>query len=79
MLRTCLSWAVVTVLAGAGARLAGQDPNRPAGRPLPAGRAPGGSAPLPDGDWFTDEAAAAGLDFVHVNGMSGEYRFAAAA
>ncbi len=24
------------------------------------------------GDWFVDRAAAAGLDFVHVNGMSGE-------
>ncbi|MCP4042146.1 MAG: CRTAC1 family protein [Gammaproteobacteria bacterium] len=25
------------------------------------------------GEWFTDEAAAAGLDFVYFNGMSGEY------
>jgi len=24
-------------------------------------------------DWFTDEAAAVGLDFVHFNGMSGEH------
>jgi hypothetical protein len=26
----------------------------------------------PDGEWFVDRAAAAGLDFVHFNGMSGE-------
>ena len=76
MRRTCLSWAVVMVLAGAGAGFAGQDPNRAAGRPVPAGPPAVAGAPLPDGDWFTDEAAAAGLDFVHVNGMSGEYRFA---
>ena len=24
-------------------------------------------------DWFTDEAHASGLDFVHVNGMSGRF------
>ena len=76
MLRTCLSWAAVMVLAGAAAGSAGQDPNRPGGRPSAAGPPPVAGAPLPDGDWFTDEAAAAGLDFVHVNGMSGEYRFA---
>ncbi|MCY3846852.1 MAG: hypothetical protein OXH69_25310, partial [Acidobacteria bacterium] len=26
-------------------------------------------------DWFADRAAAAGLDFVHFNGMSGEFYF----
>ena len=37
------------------------------------GRAP--QPPPPAGEaWFTDEAEAAGLDFVHVNGMSGEFR-----
>ena len=38
--------------------------------------APVGSAtgqPGGDGPWFTDRAAATGLDFVHFNGMSGEY------
>ncbi len=29
-----------------------------------------------DGDWFIDRAAASGLDFVHANGMSGEFYFA---
>jgi hypothetical protein len=28
-----------------------------------------------DGDWFTEEAHAAGLDFVHFNGMSGEFYY----
>jgi hypothetical protein len=39
----------------------------------------GGSSPQPDSttsetpaEWFTEEAAASGLDFVHFNGMSGE-------
>src|SRR5688572_10362993 len=26
-------------------------------------------------EWFTDQAAAAGLDFVHFNGMSGEFYY----
>ena len=73
--RTCLLSAVVTVLAGLGTGFAGQDRIRPTGGPEPAARPPA-AAPLPGGDWFTDEAASAGLDFVHVNGMSGEYRFA---
>ena len=31
------------------------------------------SARLPEEDWFVDRAAASGLDFVHVNGMSGRF------
>ena len=27
----------------------------------------------PDGEWFVDRAAEAGLDFVHFNGMTGEF------
>ncbi len=34
------------------------------------------AVPAAEGDWFVDQAAASGLDFVHVNGMSGEYYFA---
>ena len=37
--------------------------------------ASGGAAPPADGgrDWFSDRTAAAGLDFVHFNGMTGEF------
>ena len=76
MRRTCLPSAVVTVLAGAAAGFAGQDPGRPAGGPSAVRPPAAAAAPLPDGDWFTDEAASAGLHYEHVNGMSGEYRFA---
>ena len=34
------------------------------------------AAPSPQQDWFTDEAKAAGIDFVHFNGMSGEFYLA---
>jgi hypothetical protein len=34
------------------------------------------SAPIVDGDWFTDVAQKAGLDFTHVNGMSGKFDYA---
>ena len=34
--------------------------------------APQSSALSPDAAWFTDQAEAIGIDFVHVNGMSGE-------
>ena len=41
-----------------------------------AGAAPGGAdaaaGPAP-GEWFTEGAAAAGLDFVHFNGMTGDF------
>ena len=30
---------------------------------------------LPDGPWFTDEAAASGLDFVHFNGAAGRFHY----
>ena len=39
--------------------------------PASASGQPGGPDP-----WFTDRAAASGLDFVHFNGMSGEYYLA---
>src|SRR5688500_7744427 len=42
------------------------------------GGAPGGGdepASAPAGGWFVDRAAATGLDFVHFNGMSGEFYY----
>ena len=39
-----------------------------------AAGAPGADAAGPaPGEWFTDEAAASGLDFVHFNGMTGDF------
>ena len=39
-------------------------------------RAPGSSAlELPAGEWFTDEAVASGLDFVHFNGAAGRFHY----
>ena len=50
--------------------------------PGPGASANGAPAPVPADtpqgdqlDWFADRAAAAGLDFVHFNGMSGEFYF----
>ena len=44
-------------------------------RPAAPGPAatPGGAADPPDAAWFVDGAAAAGLDFVHFNGMTGKF------
>ena len=42
---------------------------------LPTGR-PAGTARASRGGWFTDHAAAAGIDFVHFNGMQGHFDFA---
>ena len=39
----------------------------PAVRPSPGAE--------PGGGWFVERAAAAGIDFVHFNGMSGEYYY----
>ncbi|MCY4026978.1 MAG: CRTAC1 family protein [Acidobacteria bacterium] len=60
---------------------AGCAPDAP--RPGPASQAAASAAspasdPAPQSDehdWFADRAAAAGLDFVHFNGMSGEFYF----
>jgi hypothetical protein len=38
--------------------------------------AAGSSAPAPGGDWFVDRAAETGLNFTHVNGMSGKFDYA---
>ena len=60
-------WLAALVLAGC--------TNAPAD---PGSAAAGGAAPPADaapgpGDWFVERAASAGLDFVHFNGMSGEF------
>lgn len=39
------------------------------------GRPGDSAATAPGSDWFTDETAASGLDFMHVNGMSGAFYF----
>jgi hypothetical protein len=59
------------VIPLAGGLLAGCDAGRTAS-------APGGAAaPAPAGhsEWFADRTADAGIDFVHFNGMSGEFYF----
>ncbi len=33
------------------------------------------ASPVVEGDWFTDETKASGLEFVHTNGMTGEFYF----
>ena len=46
--------------------------------PPPSAEAADALPPVPaesPSDWFVDRAAAAGIDFVHFNGMSGEYYF----
>ncbi|MCH7666921.1 MAG: VCBS repeat-containing protein, partial [Acidobacteria bacterium] len=61
--------AVLAVLAGAGAlwcSCAGDAVDSSAGEPR---------ALVSGGPIFTEQAAAAGLDFVHFNGMSGEYYY----
>jgi enediyne biosynthesis protein E4 len=58
---------LLTVL---GSGWAGVTSGRPPGD---ADAAAGGSA-LPSEAWFTDQAKEAGIDFVHFNGMSGEFR-----
>lgn len=44
----------------------------PATREAPTGSSP---APSQDQEWFTDRAHDVGLDFVHFNGMSGEFYY----
>ena len=41
--------------------------------PAPAPGAEAVAPAAPDGEWFVDRAAEAGLDFVHFNGMTGEF------
>jgi hypothetical protein len=47
--------------------------DRPVPPPTAASSSSGGN---PDSEWFTDRAKESGLDFVHVNGMSGRFYLA---
>ena len=64
-----LSWLLLVAACAAGGCAPPVDST--AGAPPSGGGAavPGPAA----GEWFTDGAAAAGLDFVHFNGMSGDF------
>jgi enediyne biosynthesis protein E4 len=44
----------------------------PASREAPRGPAPSRESAVPAAEWFTDRATELGLDFVHVNGSSGQ-------
>jgi enediyne biosynthesis protein E4 len=44
------------------------------GRPPGDAQTAASSSALPSEAWFTDQAKKAGIDFVHFNGMSGEFR-----
>ncbi len=44
----------------------------PASREAPRGSAPSRESAVPAAEWFTDRAKELGLDFVHVNGSSGQ-------
>src|SRR5262245_50773969 len=68
---TCLfalACSVVVAVCGSG-----RQPTTAANEASASDVAKGGAASQQD--WFTDEAKAAGLDFVHFNGMSGQYYY----
>ena len=65
MRRALPAWAAAVVTAACGAA--------DSGSPAPPGPAPPAAPPDPAVEWFIDRAAAAGLDFVHFNGMSGSF------
>ena len=64
MRRALLAWSAATAVACGAAD---------SGSPAPPGPAPPAAPPEPAVEWFVDRAAAAGLDFVHFNGMSGSF------
>ena len=64
MRRALLAWSAATACACGAAD---------SGSPAPPGPAPPAAPPEPAVEWFVDRAAAAGLDFVHFNGMSGSF------
>ena len=63
MRRALLAWSAAAAACGAA----------DSGSPAPPGPAPPAAPPEPAVEWFVDRAAAAGLDFVHFNGMSGSF------
>ena len=64
MRRALLAWSAAAACACGAAD---------SGSPAPPGPAPPAAPPEPAVEWFVDRAAAAGLDFVHFNGMSGSF------
>ena len=64
MRRALLAWSAAAACACGAAD---------SGSPAPPGPAPPAAPPEPAVEWFIDRAAAAGLDFVHFNGMSGSF------
>ena len=71
-LHAALLAAGLSVCCGGSPALTGA----PSGAPSGASPAPGvGAASDAVADWFTERAVAAGLDFTHLNGMSGRYYF----
>ena len=63
--------AVLTLVAVASCSR--NDGNRGVGETGVGARLTREASPRTDGDWFVDRAAETGLDFVHFNGMSGEF------
>ena len=64
MRRALLAWSAAAACACGAAD---------SGSPAPPGPAPPAAPPEPAVEWFVDRAAAARLDFVHFNGMSGSF------
>ena len=64
MRRALLAWSAATACACGAAD---------SGSPAPPGPVPPAAPPEPAVEWFVDRAAAAGLEFVHFNGMSGSF------
>jgi hypothetical protein len=58
--------AILVLVAGCGS--SGEQPPSPSGN-----GAAGTHAAAPQPEWFVDRAAESGIDFVHVNGMSGQF------
>jgi hypothetical protein len=67
-LRARATAAVFAIVLGCGVSVV------TSGRSAPGGEPPTDAAALPADAWFTDGAKEAGIDFVHVNGMSGQFR-----
>jgi hypothetical protein len=74
----CALAALLSACRGNAGPPAASTPSERSGRSGTSGSAASRAA-LPDappaGQWFTDAAAASGLDFVHFNGMAGEFYY----
>ncbi len=70
-MRSLVGLCLLAVLAATGACVS--EPGAPASQQASSPGDLAGPPPAANGEWFTDQAAAAGLDFTHFNGMSGEF------